>query len=167
MVCLAVIGMMLSACASSRESTPTSPPHQTYSYGKFSTVDPSKDFHPGDELTLEWEALPEKTVSAAAPDQITLLAGLYGPFDSVDQLKEVMSFNGAPKPPPAKDLSDAAVGANPIETNSWSNETYTSTLALPSTLQPGYYSLVRASVTNTSQGSTRSEAQTVLHVSLR
>ncbi|MGA7672566.1 MAG: hypothetical protein WBW04_19250 [Nitrolancea sp.] len=166
-ISMSVVGMLFTGCSSFRKSTATTSPHQTFSYGKFSTVDPGKDLHPRDELTLKWEPVPERTAESNAPAQITLLAGLYGPFDTVDALKNEMSSSHTPGHTPKDDLSDAAVGVDPIETDSWSSATYTSTLALPSNLRPGYYSLVRASVTNTTQGTTRSSSQTVLHVSLR
>jgi hypothetical protein len=161
---LVIIGLIMTGCSRPWQSTPTPEPHQSFSYGTFSSVDPSKDFHPGDEITFTWEPRPERTVHAKNPDDVTLRAALFGPFDSVDHLKEQMSSMRSPGQKLESFLNTATVRIDPITTDSWTSRTYTSTMHLPSRLQPGYYSFLRASTTTSSNGYSESSGQTVLHV---
>ena len=166
---MAVVGLMivalpLAGCSGPWDSTPTPEPHAAYSYGKLSTIDPSIDVHPGDAITFTWEASSEGVVHARQPNQIALHAGLYGPFDTVDALKTQMSSGQPQGHAIGSDLSGAVVQITPVKTDSWTNETYTSTMNLPPSLPPGFYSLVRVTMTTAGNVTTTSESQTVLRV---
>ena len=158
------IGAMLSACTAPWTTTPTPEPHASFGYAKFDSVDVTKDYHPGDVLTFTWDATQEGTVHQANPDDITLQAGLYGPFDTVDALKQQMSSFNAAGQSGATPMSGAALRIDPIRTDSWRNEIYTSTLQLPATLNAGYYSFVRAVTTTSGRNSITGSGQSIIRV---
>ncbi len=163
-VALVTIGFLLTGCSSPWTSTASPEPHDAFNYATFSSVDPTRDLHPGDELNFTWEPKSEGQVRAKEPNVITLRAGLYGPFESVDQLKTQMSPTRIHELAMGLDLSGATLRIDPVQTDSWTNQIYTSTMKLPATLQPGFYSFVRSTTSSFNNNSTTGEAQAVLHV---
>ncbi len=161
---LMAVGLLISACTAPWTTTPTPKPHASFGYSKLGSIDTSKPYHPGDVITFTWTATLEGTVHQANPDDITLRAGVYGPFDTVDHLKQQMSSTKAPGLQPTDDLSGAAAKIDPIQTDSWRPENYTSNLVLPKTLKPGYYSLVQSVTTTSKSGSSTGSGQTILQV---
>jgi len=157
-------GLLLAGCTAPWISTPTPEPHESFSYTNLSSVDSTTKYHPGDVLKLVWEPQSDGEVHQAQPARITLRAGLYGPFDTVDQLKGQMSSIKTPIHSPDGEMTGAAVQIDPVQTDSWTSDTHTSTLTLPAALVPGFYSLVRSSTTTTERGYFTGEGQTVLQV---
>ncbi|HET9016597.1 MAG TPA: hypothetical protein VFN57_13440 [Thermomicrobiaceae bacterium] len=157
---------VLVGCAARPTSTPTPEAHESFTYANFGSIEPRKDnYRPGDVLTLRWDARSTGAVHQAKPERITMLAGLYGPFDTVDQLKQQMSaFNTAGRSV-QEQLNGAVVRIDPVQTDSWTNETYTSTLKLPGNLAPGYYDIVRAATSTSDSGSTTGTGQTIIQIS--
>ncbi len=156
------LGLLFAGCTAPWTSTPTPEPHESFSYAKFGDVDPNQDYHPGDAITFTWDAMSNGTVHEAKPDEVILRAGLFGPFDTVDALKQHMSALKMPIMTDEQRAKQAAVTVDPIQTTSWTNETYSSTLTFPENLQSGYYAFVRSSTSTSDRGSTTGEGQTIL-----
>ena len=62
------------------------------------------------------------------------------------------------------DLSGAVLRIEPLRIDSCTQTSYTSTMNLPASLPPGFYSLVRVTKATAGNVTTTSESQVVLHV---
>lgn len=128
---------ILSACSSGTN------PHRTYTYGTFScpsnaTVYPHDAFatlslQVEPHLNLKWEASPGPLSTEMTSSPVNLSATLLGPFSSWSDAKQA----GQQNPPDVS--TPVVVSMPPIQTNDWTNKTYTSTLKLSPRLAPGFY----------------------------
>jgi hypothetical protein len=142
---LTLLLSLLTACSLTPTSTPTS--HETYRYAQF--VMPSDaNVHPGDQITLTWEARPDGDSTEAGPTQVTINADLLGPFPSVAAVQEAIQQLNSSGQSCSLGPGTVVTSITPIQTDNWTNKTYTRTLQLPSSLTPGYYELVQR-VSNT------------------
>ena len=120
-------------------STPTmnTTSHKTYNYTGF--VAPAADnLSSGDQITLTWKPTPGPDSTEATPTHQTISAELYGPFSSSTALNEAVN------PSSCSAVSGNVVAQiTPIQTDDWTNKTYTSTLLLPQSLTAGYYALIQ------------------------
>ena len=114
---------------------------QTYGY-RF--VDLSEKIQRTTPLTLTWKAVPDPspTVCQTTPSIIVINAKLYGPYRT--------SPGGTPS------TSAPLVAQFSLQSNVWTNQTYTKTFP-PNKLLPGYYVLVHSEVVQNA-GSTQSNA---------
>jgi hypothetical protein len=129
--------LLLLSLASCSTPTTNTTSHKTYNYANF--VAPAADnLSPGDQITLTWKPTPGPDSTEATPTHQTISAELYGPFSSLTALNEAVNQS-----------SCSAVSGNvmaqitPIQTDDWTNKTYTSTLPLPQSLTAGYYALIQ------------------------
>ncbi|QBD79528.1 hypothetical protein EPA93_27525 [Ktedonosporobacter rubrisoli] len=99
--------------------------------------DPSFVYRTGEQIGLTWTPQPNGETQNDQPQQVTIEAGLVGPFASVADLKSAESFDG-------NTISGrVAIFTPPIKTNNWANKSQGLSLALPNALAPGYYMLVQ------------------------
>jgi hypothetical protein len=126
--------LLLASCSTPTTNTTS---HKTYNYAGF-TAPAADNLSPGDQLTLTWKPTPSPDSTEATPTHQTISAELYGPFSSLTALDEAENQS-----------SCSAVSGNvvaqitPIQTDDWTNKTYTSTLPLPPSLTAGYYALIQ------------------------
>jgi hypothetical protein len=111
--------------------------HKTYRYNSFLPPVTSK-VHRGDHFTLTWRAEQAAVSLAGSPTQETISAELFGPFSSLDALKQATMQGEIPVNGPPMVAS-----IQPIHTDTWTNKTYAATLHLPQDLALGYYFLVQ------------------------
>ena len=112
-------------------STPSSPPVQHAQYQYVATY-PLGPFNPGDSLHIVWTPRLVQT-STAAPYDIRLCVGVFGPYGSVESLKQASS-SGAKVDCP---VASAAVATEVLRAQSGESIRMEATLKLPS--QPGFY----------------------------
>lgn len=140
--------LCLNACSSGRVT------HQTYNYGNFScpsnaTIQPKSAFatlslRSGSQVKLKWQPLPAQLSTEATPSPVRLSAILLGPYPSLHDAQQASHHND----PSTSDLIVASIP--PIQTDDWTNKTYTSIMKLPPRVAPGYYvEIERAERTNT------------------
>jgi hypothetical protein len=86
-------------------------------------------------VPIIWEASSDGERLMNVPLQVVLTAKLFGPYGSLEALKQSSSDNGRSDGP-------AVALAPPLHTDSWTNKTQLSFLPLPTRLAAGYYRLV-------------------------
>jgi hypothetical protein len=125
--------VVLAACA------PVGTPARFVTY-QYAAVVPVGPFAPGDVVSVEWVA---RELSTDKPDayEIELCTGLFGPWDSVQALKN----QNQPMARPACPLTDAKVPSQIARARSNIGERLTTQLVAPSA--PGYYDLRQIVVT--------------------
>jgi hypothetical protein len=112
--------------------------HHTYNYATFVGPAPGP-VHPGDQLTLTWKPSPGQDSNEATPTPITLDAVLFGPFSSPTAVHD--AEESQPSCPVV--FRNVVAKITPIQTNDWTNTTYTSTLLLPQNMSVGYYAYLQ------------------------
>jgi hypothetical protein len=133
--------------------------HQTYSYTSFSRPTPDTDtWHPSDHMRLRWQARPDSTTIDDRPAQIIIRAQIIGPFVSVKAINNSITTDGVSVEGPL------AAEIKPIYTDNWTNQTYTETLNLPSTLKMGYYVLVQSVHVAKSDGTVKGSTHMTIKV---
>lgn len=126
--------LVLVSCSTNATTTPL---HTTYNYGNLATLS-SESVSPGDHISLTWTPIRGPDAAEAAPTKLTLQADLVGPYSSPQALKEVLQHSSCSTIP-----GRVVASIVPIQTDDWTNTTYTSMLVLPSSLASGYYGLVQ------------------------
>ncbi len=129
--------LLLLSLASCSTPTTNTTSHKTYNYANF-VASYADNLSPGDQITMTWKPTPSPDSTEATPTHQTISAELYGPFSSLTALNEAVNQS-----------SCSAVSGNivaqitPIQTDDWTNKTYTNTLLLPPSLTAGYYALIQ------------------------
>lgn len=136
--------LLVSGCGPTIVEPPT---HATYSFSNINSLpqdrvtDPNEPtayaYGQGEHIDLFWGAHPAGETTSSQPTPVKIVAGLVGPFTSIEALKKAVSFDG-------NVINGRIVTAiPPLQTNTWSNKTVSTQFALPATLAPGYYMLVQ------------------------
>ena len=129
--------LLLLSLASCSTPTTNTTSHKTYNYANF--VDPAADnLYPGDRLTLTWKPTLGPDSTEATPTHQTISAQLFGPFSSLTALNEAVNQSSC-----STVSGNVVAQITPIQTDDWTNKTYTSTLPLPQSLTAGYYALIQ------------------------
>lgn len=120
------------------------PSHITYTYTITSlpknrmanTADHAYSYRAGEQLSLSWQAHPDKATQETKPQAVSINAGLVGPFSTIGDLKGAMSFDN-------NNVIGGRIAAvaPAIQTNNWADQTVKTDLQLPTA--PGYYMLVQ------------------------
>ena len=141
----AFLWLLLASCSTNATNTTV---HATYNYGNFATL-ANESVSPGDHISLTWKPIRGPDSAEASPTNLTIRADLVGPYSSPLALKEALQHSSCSTIPGRVVASIA-----PIQTDDWTNTTYTSTLAIPSGLASGYYDLFqKVSLSGTGTGS--------------
>lgn len=119
-------------------STPSSPPVQHAQY-QYAASYPLGPFNPGDPLRIVWTPRLVQP-SSAAPYDIRLCVGVFGPYGSIESLKQASS-SGAKVDCP---IASAAVATDVLRAQSSDGTPMEAILKLPS--QPGFYDVRQVAI---------------------
>lgn len=136
---------LLTACSilvpAPTPAPPTPPAHQTFQYDLRAGLLSNQQWHAGDTVQVRWEPRPGPIVNEATPVMLTLTMQLYGPYrtrqDAESFAQALSQAATTAHPAPASPI----LQSTPIDTHTWSDTVFTSTLALPSNIVPGFYVL--------------------------
>lgn len=141
---------LLNACSSSGVT------HQTYNYGNFScpsnaAIQPDDAFvtlslHVQSQLDIKWKPLPGQLSTETTPSPVNLSAVLLGPFSSLGVAKQINPRDTFNTP------NSLSASIPLIQTNDWTNKTYTSTIKLSPGLISGYYVQIQRVDSTTNKG---------------
>lgn len=142
--------------------------HQTYNYANFSCpsgapIQLEDDFaivplHEVSTLSIQWRPFSGPLSAESTPSSVRLSAELRGPFPSLNVAQQVSHRDVS------NSESPVVASTIPIQTNDWTNKTYTSTLALPSHLLPGYYLESEQAESTTANGITHGAEVCILKI---
>lgn len=142
-------------------STGSVPPptsgHPSYARTPCGPVPLKVVWHPGETVQYQWRA----TLLNPQPDggnaPVLLTFDVFGPYPSYAAAEAAQHRLGTTNAHPFLDPtanppstptfpSPPVASASPIHTDTWSAQTYTTTLQLPTTLTPGYYVLLLSDI---------------------
>ncbi len=141
-------------------STPSSPPvlHAQYQYLATYPLGP---FNPGDSLRIVWTPRLVQT-SSAAPYDIRLCVGVFGPYGNVESLKQASSTSAAKVDCP---VASAAVATEVLRAQSGESSQMEATLKLPS--QPGFYDVREVTINGVDPARSAMSAAGIIEVRSR
>ncbi len=129
--------LLLLSLASCSTPTTNTTSHKTYNYAGFVAAY-ADILYPGDQITLTWKPTQSPDSTEATPTHQTISAELFGPFSSLTALDEAENQSSC-----SAVTGNVVAQITPIQTDDWTNKSYTSTLLLPQSLTAGYYALIQ------------------------
>ncbi len=130
--------------------------HQTYLYHGPASFE--GDQYAGINLSVPWQAQPGPVMMDSSPTPLVLQISLIGPFQQIDDvLHAIRKYKNDPV---LTHMGPVVATAPSIQTDNWTNRTFTSVISFPTTLQPGYYTLA---LTVNGDATTRANAIIRIH----
>ena len=108
--------------------------YQTYSYSCCQNGETTQVWHPGEQRTIAWTAVPGAMTSDPRPAKVTIRSRLSGPFASVAELKNA-SAN------PNSNTARRKIDGTPLQIDNRTVNGVVSVVQLPADLPAGFYNL--------------------------
>lgn len=122
---------------------------------------PLGPFNPGDSLRIVWTPRLVQS-SSAAPYDIRLCVGVFGPYGNVESLKQASSTSAAKVDCP---VASAAVATEVLRAQSGESSQMEATLKLPS--QPGFYDVWQVTINGVDPARSAMSAAGIIEVRSR
>jgi hypothetical protein len=149
---LVLPALLAASCVSAATPPPPAAQYQyvaTYALGPFS---------PGDSLRIVWTPRLVPT-SNAAPVDIRLCVGVFGPFGSIESLKQASSSGVQQVDCP---VAAAVVATDVLRAKSGESSQMEATLKLPS--QPGFYDVRQVAISGAEPTRTTTSAAGIIEI---